>query len=129
MSIATPNIPSLFIMKMIKPSDDYEVMLSTYPIGECCDQIAQIMVNEVCYEIVKDTNTNKIIMHGGVGAGIIAFNDINITFRKALSYIEDVNPDKFVIDWIEDSDISECIDNILDSKVCDLSLMQGTIKS
>ena len=74
--------------------------------------------------INKEIETNRIIMYSSSAADMIAFNDLDITLRKALEYIPNANPDKFVVDWI---DSIESIDNILDTRICDMKLMQGTI--
>jgi hypothetical protein len=110
---------------MIKPSNDYEVLSNDYEPGECCSQVVQFTVNGNAYDINKEIETNRIIMYSSSASDMIVFNDLDITLRKALEYIPNVNPDKFVVDWIDNT---HNIDNILDTRICDMKLMQGTIR-
>ncbi len=114
---------------MFKPSNDYALLSNDYRPGECCTQVVQFTVGNEVYDIDKEDDTNRIIMYSCYASDMIVFNDLDITLRQALGYIPNADPNKFVVDWIDNSDGIESIENILDTKICNLVIMQGTISS
>ncbi len=94
-----------------------------------CMQIAQIVdeSTEVCYEFVKDIARKYIIVHYIKDDNYIVkqYTDKNITFENSIQFLR-LPVDRLTLD---DDFAYYGIDNLLKLKVCDLPLLQGTIKS
>ncbi len=94
-----------------------------------CVQIVQIIddATGICYEFVKDVERNNILVHYTKDDNYVIkqYTDKNITFEKSIEVlglsIENLTLDaEFAYYGLE---------SLLKWKVCDLPLLQGTIKS
>jgi hypothetical protein len=93
-----------------------------------CDQIIQILdINTgICYELLKHISYNSIIVHYSNGDAYIIkqYTDKNITLENAIKLLR-LSLNDFELD---ERDAHLGLERMLQTKVKDLPLLQGTIK-